>query len=370
MRQKGSIGWLKHDITNRGITAWMLTAFLLAFYFFLHYGGRHFGSFYLPDVFTSTAHLLHIPDKWKLYGLIYTLAITIGGIYVIRKYRHNRYQTVRTLVVIFIQGTFAFSIPWILQIFEQPEYYFSYLWPLKIEYFYPWTIIKMPLPFILYSLLGSLIMVPILGFFYGKRWYCSWVCGCGGLANTAGEPFRHLTSKSSAAWKFEKWAIHITLILSLFTTALVVATYAVGHDYPRFANTAASVQSFYGFIFVTMISGIAGVVLYPVGGTRVWCRNFCPMAAMLGLIQKFGRFRIRVKKDMCISCGLCTKYCEMGIDVRAYAQKNQDFTRAACVGCGLCAEVCPRGVLRLENVWKKDPQELTMDAFIEQSYKS
>ena len=51
----------------------------------------------------------------------------------------------------------------------------------------------------------------------------------------------------------------------------------------------------------------------------------------------------------CISCGNCSAYCEMGIDVRAYAQTNQTFTRASCVGCGMCAHVCPRGVLKLEN---------------------
>jgi ferredoxin len=39
------------------------------------------------------------------------------------------------------------------------------------------------------------------------------------------------------------------------------------------------------------------------------------MAALLGLIQKLGRFRITVKKDMCIACGNCSTYCEMGIDV-------------------------------------------------------
>ena len=41
--------------------------------------------------------------------------------------------------------------------------------------------------------------------------------------------------------------------------------------------------------------------------------------------------------------------CEMGIDVRAYAQRGQDILRSSCVGCGVCAAVCPRGVLRLEN---------------------
>jgi len=96
---------------------------------------------------------------------------------------------------------------------------------------------------------------------------------------------------------------------------------------------------------------------YPIGGTRVWCRFFCPMAALLGLTQKVGRYRITVKDNMCISCGMCSKYCEMGIDVRSYAQANTSFTRASCVGCGLCAEVCPRGVLRLENVSRPAPQE-------------
>jgi formate hydrogenlyase subunit 6/NADH:ubiquinone oxidoreductase subunit I len=81
------------------------------------------------------------------------------------------------------------------------------------------------------------------------------------------------------------------------------------------------------------------------------------MAGILGLLQKFGRYRIRVKDDMCISCGMCTKACEMGIDVRAYAQANQSFTRASCVGCGMCAEACPRGVLALENRFERDPQE-------------
>jgi len=98
-----------------------------------------------------------------------------------------------------------------------------------------------------------------------------------------------------------------------------------------------------------MFSGVIGVGLYPLMGTRVWCRFGCPMAAMLGLIQKFGRFRITVKKDMCIACGNCSTYCEMGIDVRQYAMANLDVKRAACVGCGMCAHMCPRGVLKLEN---------------------
>jgi hypothetical protein len=39
--------------------------------------------------------------------------------------------------------------------------------------------------------------------------------------------------------------------------------------------------------------------------------------------------RAPVKKDMCISCGNRSIYCEMGIDVRQYAMANRDVRRAA-----------------------------------------
>lgn len=350
MTRAGTWGRLQHDVTNRGVTAWIVAVLLTAFYLDLYY----------TEHLTGVAQVFGLGSKWTLYGLLYTIAITAGGLYVIRKYKHNRYQVVRTLVVIVVQATLAFSVPLILKAMQQPEYYLSYFWPLKMDYFTPDYIFHQPLPFILYSLLGSLLLVPVLGIFFGKRWYCSWVCGCGGLANTFGEPWRHLTSKSSAAWKFERVAIHSVLAVCVALTALMLASYAAGKRFPELAAFTRQYQHFYGIIVVTWLSGIVGVGLYPLGGTRVWCRNFCPMAALLGLVQKFGRFRITVKENMCISCGLCSKYCEMGIDVRSYAQANTSFTRASCVGCGMCAEVCPRGVLRLENVTRRDPQETVL----------
>ena len=74
------------------------------------------------------------------------------------------------------------------------------------------------------------------------------------------------------------------------------------------------------------------------------------MAATLGIMQRFrSRFRITTNGVQCISCGNCSTYCEMGIDVRSYAQRGENIVRASCVGCGICSAVCPRGVLKLEN---------------------
>jgi polyferredoxin len=252
-------------------------------------------------------------------------------------------------VVVLVQVVLAFALPLVMQVFLKREHYFSYFWPLKIEYLYPSYILQQPFLILAYSFLGSLVAFPLLAYFLGKRFYCSWVCGCGGLANTAGEPFRHLSDKSPRAWRVEQVSIHSVLILALVTTAIVWVNWAIGKQHPQFARFAFGVQDWYGFAIGGLFSGVLGVGLYPLMGTRVWCRFGCPMAAILGLIQKFGRFRITVKKDMCISCGNCSTYCEMGIDVRQYAMANTDVKRAACVGCGLCAHVCPRGVLKLEN---------------------
>jgi ferredoxin-type protein NapH len=359
MRQRGAIGWLKHDVTHRGVTAWLLALVITVFYATLYWGDGAGGI----NPFDRVAWALHLARpgtagaKWTLYGALYTLAVTVGGVAMLRRYGHNRYQVVRTLVVIVVQSTLAFSVPLMMKAAGHPEHYFSYLWPLKMYYFEPSFIRSNPAPLVVYSFVGSLVIAPLLAVFFGKRWYCSWVCGCGGLANTAGEPFRQLSDKSERAWRFERVSIYATLVICLVTTSLVLASAFVQGSHPSLDVWAEKFRTNYGLIVSALLSGVVGVAAYPIGGTRVWCRYFCPMAAVLGIFQRAGRFRIRVKEDQCISCGRCSSACEMGIDVRSYAQANESFTRASCVGCGMCSEVCPRGVLSLESATKRAPQE-------------
>ena len=117
-----------------------------------------------------------------------------------------------------------------------------------------------------------------------------------------------------------------------------------------FLFSSESLRKSYSFLIGSIFSGVIGTGFYPIFGNRVWCRFGCPMAAILGLQQRlFSRFRITTNGGQCISCGNCSAYCEMGIDVRAYAQKGANVVRASCVGCGICSAVCPRGVLKLEN---------------------
>ena len=347
--------WFR-GLTTRGIFGWMIGVLLTGFYIVLYWFPQYFSG--LIQLFNPLSMFVrNTPaDQWFVYGSLYTFGVLVMGYKFAMKYRHNRYQLIRTASVTFFQLGFAFLIPSFLKMMSEPEYYFTYFWPLKtdplkpdgINYIVQSSSHGIGWYFIAFSALMTFVGVPILTYFYGKRWYCSWVCGCGGLAETVGDPFRHLSDKSLGAWKFERWMIHSVLIFVTLTTILLWAnSYMQG---ALLGSVSMGFSKTYGFLIGSIFSGVIGTGFYPILGSRSWCRFGCPQAAILGLFQrKKSKFRITTNGGQCISCGNCSTYCEMGIDVRAYAQKGQDIVRSSCVGCGICSAVCPRGVLRLEN---------------------
>lgn len=332
---------------SRGWPAWLVAAALSAFYLLLYLPGSWLTPGF-PDWISPLSDALHLPSKWFLYGLLYSVGMVVGAVFMLRRHGNNRYHRVRTLTLLAVQIGLAFSLPLVLRVTGHPELYLSYVWPLSYDKLFPSTLKDLPTYAAVYFVVMSLVAFPALAFWKGKRFYCSWICGCGGLAETFGDPWRHLSDRSTRAWRFEQWSIHSVLALVLVVTGLQIAD-AAGAAGGATHSLADQSKGLYSFFVGAMFSGVLGVGLYPLMGTRVWCRFGCPMAAILGIFQKFGRFRISVKKDMCIACGNCSAYCEMGIDVRAYAMANEDIRRASCVGCGMCAHVCPRGVLRLET---------------------
>ncbi len=347
-------GVMFKSMTNRGAIAWILGIALTGFYIIIYWFPFLLEG--LIRVFDPLSILLSgkPADQWFMYGSFYTLAVVTMGIRFIAKNRNSRYHIIRTFSVMFFQTGFAFLIPMFLKKLNEPEFYFSYFWPLKYSYLFPSDVSSLMssgnlgMFMVFWGAMMTFIATPLLTYKYGKRWYCSWVCGCGGLAETAGDPYRHLSDKSLKAWKIERWMVHSVLVFITVTTILLwLNSYYKGGI---LGSVSGSFAQWYGFVIGAVFSGVIGVGFYPIMGSRVWCRFGCPMAAILGIFQRFkSKFRITTNGGQCISCGNCSTYCEMGIDVRSYAQKGQNIVRASCVGCGVCASVCPRGVLKLEN---------------------
>ena len=362
------------SLTNRGAIGWIAGIILTGFYVLLYWypeylglgqdGAENTGIVALFDPLSSVFSGKPA-SQWFVYGTIYTIAILSLGIKFILKYRQNRYQLIRTISVIIAQLFFAYLIPEILNGLNTEAAYYNkdikYFWPLNYYFFEGWNLDAMSQGGVLgrFYLIAGIAMftlvTPFLSYFLGKRWYCSWVCGCGGLAETAGDPFRHLSSKKMVSWKIERWLIHGVLVLVTVMTIAVLYGYFSSTGKFLGLDTYAYFSKPYGFLIGAIFSGIIGVGFYPLMGNRVWCRFGCPLAAYMGIFQRFkSKFRITTNGGQCISCGNCSTYCEQGIDVRAYAQRGQNIVRASCVGCGICSAVCPRGVLKLENGPEED----------------
>lgn len=329
--------------------------YLIGFYILLYWVPAYINNWITMVSPLSESLSGNAASQWFLYGLMYTTIVIVMGIRMMSKYQHNKYQRIRTMSVMFFQTAFAFLIPEILVRLNQPWYDFKNIWPLDYDFFFKYNLDNLMnsgglgIFMMVWGILLIVIGVPFITYFFGKRWYCSWVCGCGGLAETMGDPFRQLSDKSMRAWKYERYIIHGVLVAAIVMTAMVLYHFFTGSNQVLGLNTD-NVKSWYGFLIGAGFSGVVGTGFYPIMGNRVWCRFGCPLSAYLGIVQRFkSRFRITTNGGQCISCGNCSTYCEMGIDVRSYAQKGQDIVRSSCVGCGVCSAVCPRGVLRLEN---------------------
>lgn len=411
--------------TSRGLIGYIAGFYLVGFYILLYFNHQWITEWITLVDPVSQFLRGEEASRWFMYGFLYTVVILVMGVRMLTKYRHSRYQQVRTLSVMFFQTAFAFLIPQILYVLNLPEMDLKNSWPLNYTFFFDYNLTghieagTMGIFMLGWGIALFVIGVPLFTYFYGKRWYCSWVCGCGGLAETLGDPWRQLSDKTTEAWQIERTLIYSVLVFAVIMTGYVLYAFLAETDsgfgmnrwlllglawvtaaglflyhrkkYPEigrkkilavmgvilfgvtvgvisgFMETGAAtarishdtIKSLYGFAIGSMFAGIIGTGLYPILGNRPWCRFGCPLAAYLGIIQRFkSKFRITTNGGQCISCGNCSTYCEMGIDVRAYAQRGQNIVRASCVGCGVCSAVCPRGVLSLENLSNDDASRM------------
>lgn len=342
-------------LKNKGWLGIILGTFLIVFYIVLYFYPEYMTEWIIMVDPVSEFLKNGEAGRFFLYGFIYTLCILVMGVRMFIKYRHSNYHLIRTASVMFFQLAFAFLLPEILLRLNRPYFDFKNIWPLDYDFFFDNelnTLIangSLGIFMLGWGIALIIIAVPVFTYFYGKRWYCSWVCGCGGLAETLGDPYRQLSDKSLKAWKIERWMVHGVLAFAVVMTIAVLYTYWSGSSW-FFVIDSYTLREIYGVYIGAGFAGVVGTGFYPFMGNRVWCRFGCPLAAYLGLIQRFkSRFRITTNGGQCISCGNCSTYCEMGIDVRWYAQRGQNIVRSSCVGCGVCSSVCPRGVLKLED---------------------
>ena len=99
--------------------------------------------------------------------------------------------------------------------------------------------------------------------------------------------------------------------------------------------TNAGIRSALGQLFTWKLFVLIAVVVLSVLFYRPFCKWICPLGAFYGLMNKVSLLGIRVDACKCISCGTCSKVCQMDVDV------TRAPNHAECIRCGKCIGACP-----------------------------
>ena len=309
------------------------------------------------------------PAFW--YTLAYSLIVLVFGIRRIQR-RRTPYVAVQTWTLIAVQVLPLFLLPEILlpwmgahgllpraladALFPQVtyghgrEYWRAYglilAWPLNVYNIFTHD----PLwAWIAIGFVQTFVLIPLGIYYFGKGFYCGWICSCGALAETLGDTHRH-KMPHGPGWNRLNMAGQIVLLIAF----LILFARIVGWILPD-GNAIDRVfdpwfKEPYKWLVDVFLAGVVGYGLYFWFSGRVWCRFFCPLAALMHIYARFSRFAIVPDKKKCISCNVCTSVCHQGIDIMSFANKGAPMQDPECVRCSACVERCPTGVLQFGQV--------------------
>jgi thioredoxin reductase/ferredoxin len=304
-------------------------------------------------------------DPGFYYTLAYSLCVVIFGLRRMRR-RSTPYVRVQTLTLMAVQVVPLFVLPAILlpwlgangwvpdgireQFFPGDSWWRAYglilAWPLFF-----WNLVSdQPIwGWLIVGFLQTFVIIPILVRRWGKGAYCGWICSCGALAETLGDDHRTKMWHGTVA---NRWNLAGQVVLAFAFLALAwrVAGWALPEGNLFARSFAALFATPWKLTVDIFFAGILGVGLYFWFSGRVWCRFFCPLAALMHIYAKFTRYRIFAERDKCISCNVCTTVCHQGIDVMNFANKGRPMSDVQCVRCSACVQECPTGTLSFGRI--------------------
>jgi NosR/NirI family nitrous oxide reductase transcriptional regulator len=292
--------------------------------------------------------------SWRpsmVFGLLYSVMITGFGIKAILKYRKDPYQVKRYIMLITSQVLLFWIIPEILfqTILNVKDGWRAYglFYPAPLYIWNFWAPQDANIFWFAWAVFVMIVGIPVIAKFAGKK-YCAYVCSCGGLAETVGDSVRTLSPRGRRARAWENLLTYAVTI----TVGMVIIFGLMNKD---------SGWWHFQSLFVDFgLASLVGLATYPFWGNRIWCRFLCPLAKLYYVFAK-DNSRVKISSGShCIRCTLCSKYCQMGIQVMEFAKSEEDFSNknSSCIQCGICVTVCPTRNLQhgdwSEERWEKE----------------
>jgi MauM/NapG family ferredoxin protein len=221
---------------------------------------------------------------------------------------------------------------------------------------------------VLWPALVVLAVTALLG-----RFFCGWICPLGSTLDGLGQLVGRGRRAYSPGWRRLKYYLLVVLSaatvcgvqllglfdpLAIFLRSLTLAVYPaynfglntlfdffyaidvpllsplVKGSYPLFRDyLMAFHQPVFALGLFTLLL-FAGIVLLERVEQRFWCRNLCPLGALLGLCSKHALLK-RTPQTLCADCRECAALCRSG------AVQAQGHLRGECLLCMDCTGYCP-----------------------------
>jgi len=225
----------------------------------------------------------------------------------------------------------------------------------------------------------------IVGVLIGKS-MCGWVCPFGFVQDLLGHVKRKQTDvslRTHSSMVYVKYAIlAITLLISVTFAASkltgVSDTYEKGlgifaeapftvlspsetlfgaipqmmYDF-RFAVFQKPLQdALLGFtalppLFWVQFAILVGVLVFAVYVPRAWCRYFCPLGAIMAIMNRFSFIGLRREPSRCekVGCGKCVQACPTRVPILDLPWEK--FSHPECIYCMKCVDACEHKALKL-----------------------
>jgi len=305
-----------------------------------------------------------------------------------------RTTTIRRIVQISFLGLFILTVqqatypfhPWI-----PPE---LFLWA------DPLTAIVTQLAGRFFDPIFLIALLVLLSPFVFGRAFCGWICPMGTTVDISDKYLAKKKSKSTRRYRPVKTILLIIFILFavfgvqlswfmdplpilwrsfgvlgmsffyLFTDTILNGLYAAN----IFPDTVLDIQdSVSAWLFpvstpkflMLLIPFIMFISILALGkiSRRFWCRNLCPLGALLGLLSKFSPFQRVVDEHACTSCSVCQETCKMDAIEDDYISTE----KSECILCLDCREDCPPDAISYQfrsPVVMKTATDLSRRSFI------
>lgn len=211
------------------------------------------------------------------------------------------------------------------------------------------------------SILYGLPIVLLTAFF--GRFFCGWICPLGATLDAADHVFYRKRRKVLPDTRYKR--VKYYLLAALAVTAIFSAQAVYFFDPISLLTRTMTFLFAPAQVLLVSLSGIpwigekigrnafmpetqlyyrmnlvgflifGGIVAANAISRRFWCRNLCPLGALLGLLSKVSMMR-RIVSGSCTECTLCARECKMA----AIKENPREYDAPECIYCYTCTRHC------------------------------